>query len=72
MEKIRLEYSEKQQCFHYDNGSHEKNSNGYYCLCDSILHKTASEFCNKMHVKYPKILPSFEIMKRQFEIFLLT
>lgn len=78
--KFRLEYSERQGYFHYENpDKNNKNTNGYFCVCDKITNEQCNEFTHKMFKKYPNIntgndkeCPSIEIIKKEFESFLLT
>ena len=45
----RIEYSEKQNCFHLVSIAHpnppEKNSNGFVCIAENIEHALSSSFC---------------------------
>ena len=43
MELFALEFSEKQQCWHYNFGKNEKNTNGY---------KTIIEFCSLTEAEF--------------------
>ena len=79
-EKYRLEYSEIDGFFHYENlNKNNKNTNGYFCICDKITITQCNEFTSQMFEKYPNIntgndkeYPSIEIMKTEFQAFLLT
>jgi len=72
--EYRLEYSERDGCFHYENPeNNNKNTNTYFCICDKISRKQCSEFTGKMFKKYPNIktgnerkVPTFETIKKEF------
>jgi hypothetical protein len=74
----RLEYSEAQGCFHFENTNTEnKNTNSYHCLCHVISSYEAEKFTRKMLVKYPFInsgniqfCPNLQKIKEEFELFL--
>lgn len=66
----RLEFSQKQNCFHYENpNKNNKNTNGYYCLCDLLHLKYCLEFCKYIDKKYTN--PTLGIVKLEFEIFFI-
>ena len=41
---LRLEFNEKQQQFHLDNGSHTENTNGWFTVLDSCSDQMYWEF----------------------------
>lgn len=79
-DEYRLEYCERDGFFHYENPcNNNKNTNGYFCLCDKITNKQCNEFTAFMIKKYPNIntgngkkYPSFDIIKKEFVSFLLS
>lgn len=48
----RIEFQEKTQNFHLDDGNHEPNTNGYMMIADKIEDGTATLFCSLMEEKY--------------------
>lgn len=44
---MKLEYSEKQQAFHFNNGNVPENSNGYKTICEVINSNGFNERLNK-------------------------
>jgi hypothetical protein len=54
--KHRLEYSETQGFFHFEESNKDnKNTNDYYSLCDNITEKQCIEFTEMIFAKYPNV-----------------
>jgi hypothetical protein len=43
-DKFTLEYSEQQGCFHLNNGTHPKNTNGYKSILEDITYEEYEKF----------------------------
>lgn len=52
MTHIRLEYSEQQQCFHYNYGDQPPESNGYRTLVESIEIEKAEEIIRSFNKQF--------------------
>jgi hypothetical protein len=77
--KYRLEYSENSGFFHYAKPYTNKDEYGFFCICDNLTLAQCEEFTEKMFEKYPNIntgnkksIPSFVIIKKEFELFLIN
>jgi hypothetical protein len=78
MEKFRLEYSEKQGCFHFEDiEKPNRNTNHYFTLCDELDELSCHRFFYKMVKKYPKLktgngfdYPKFRVIAKEFKDFL--
>jgi hypothetical protein len=78
---IRLEYNEQQGGFHFDNGTHKKDSFGWHCICENITEEQANEFADFIAQKYPDTewtkvdrcnFPTTSTIKKEFVNFLLS
>lgn len=68
MSKIILEYSEQQQCFHFNYGNQPENFNTYRTIFKGISHDKASELINRFNKHYPdREYLSFDDVKEIFE-----
>lgn len=76
---FRLEYNEKQGCFHFDNYNHVPNTCGWVTICDSLPDKQCTQFFKKIYNKYaildypgkdklPK--PNIETLRNEFAEFM--
>lgn len=71
----RLEYNQNQGLFHFEDvEKNNKNTNGWYCVCDKISQNQCIEFTDKIEEKYngDKNFPSVETIKAEFVEFLLN
>jgi len=67
MTHIRLEYSEQQQCFHYNYGDQPEETNGYRTLVESIDIDLADDLVEIFNKLYPyREVMSFEEIKDYF------
>ena len=69
----RLEYNEKQRCFHYDQGQHAEGSFGWIKL-KIMSNDECNEFCDFMDKKYVNgrvtgILPELSVVKLELNLF---
>jgi len=52
MDKIILEYSEVQKCFHFNYGNQPENFNTYRTILKGISHERASELVSRINKNY--------------------
>lgn len=67
-----LEFSEKNQCFNFNDGRAQQNTFGYRTICANISMEQMIEFTEKMAEYYPENYPSFQYIIIEFEKFLLS
>lgn len=72
-EKIRLEYSQKQACFHFETDvlKQTQNTNGYFTVDSYIERDIATRFTKLMWNKYPILNIPIQEMKDEWAIFML-
>jgi hypothetical protein len=54
-ENTILEFSEAQQCFHFNNGNHQENTSSYKTIDPCINYDKASAFTRFIWSKYKKV-----------------
>lgn len=69
----RLEYNEKQRCFHYNSGQHDENIWGWVKLRD-MSEGDCNTFCDFMDKKYVNgrvtgVLPELAVVKLELSLF---
>jgi hypothetical protein len=69
---FRLEYSEAQGNFHFDNGTHEPGTNGWVTICESLPDRECTAFTKVAYKVYAGLNdksknPSTKQIKRLFE-----
>ena len=67
MTHTSIEFSEKQQCFHYNNGQHEEMTNGFKTLVVVTDDTEASYFCDYLEDRFQMHLgkiTSFDTLKK--------
>jgi len=67
MTKIKLEYSEAQQCFHYNTGDSNPNTNSYKTICDSIELGEAEAFVGWIYYTYNSSNLTFSKVLNEFK-----
>jgi hypothetical protein len=53
MKVVALEYSDEQQCFHYNMDGRNQNTNGYRTIAYQVDNDRANEFVNYIDTVYP-------------------
>ncbi|MBA9076100.1 hypothetical protein [Rufibacter quisquiliarum] len=82
MPKTRLEYSQMQGSFHFDDTAKQKNrdTNTYYTISEGVEWDLSRNFIEAMFKKYPSLKngalswtkhPSVEDIKKEFGLFML-
>lgn len=68
----RLEFNEKQQKFHLDNGSHEPDSNGWFTVFDHCSDNEFKAFKNYLIIRYCKPYTKEQVLTCGAEILMFT
>jgi hypothetical protein len=70
---FRLEYSEAQGNFHFDNGTHEPGTNGWVTICESLPDRECTAFTKVAYKVYAGLYtkdkaPTLKQIQHLFEV----
>jgi hypothetical protein len=66
--KVILEYSEVQNCFHFNYFKQQPETNGYTTIT-VVSEEEASKFTRRIYKRYPKRLPDTSIIRLEWMLY---